>query len=118
MTFVANSFAVALASAAIAWTGMSFVAPASAEPMKTFTAAFKYDSGAPASTTYDGLKNQAHKACLTESRPIEFGPIASRVRWMQRCEADLVGKAVAAIGKSELTALHEQNRAPGQVAAR
>jgi hypothetical protein len=117
MTFVANSFAVALASATIAWVGISFVAPATAETVKTFKAAFHYNPAAPAGDIYSGLEGQAEKACMTEARSLEFGPIASRVRWMQRCEADLVGKAVAAIGKSELTALHE-DRAPGQVAVR
>lgn len=117
MTFVANSFAVALASATVAWVGLSFAAPASAAPAKTFTTAFHYSSTDPADVTYAVLRDQAQKACLDESRSMIYGPLSSRVRWMQRCESDLIGKAVSAIGKSELIALHEK-RVPGQVAVR
>jgi hypothetical protein len=116
--FVANTFGIALASAAIAWVGISFAAPAVAEPAKTFKAAFHYSPEAPAGVTYAGLKDQARKACMTESRSMTNGPLASRVRWVQRCESDLVGKVVDAINQRDLIALHEENRASGQVASR
>jgi hypothetical protein len=119
MTFVANSFAVTLASATVAWVAMAFTAPAhAARPEPTFKAAFSYNVNAPAAVTYAGLKEQAHKTCLNESRDMIYGPLASHVRWMQRCEADLIGKVVDAIGKNDLTALHDKNRAAGQVAGR
>jgi len=119
MTFVANTFAVTLASATVAWVAMAFAAPAhAARPESTFKAAFSYSENAPAAVTYAGLKEQAHKTCLNESRDMTYGPLASQVRWMQRCEADLIGKVVDAIGKSDLIALHDKTRAGSQVAVR
>src|SRR5262245_31346654 len=58
MTLLSNTFAVAVATFVVAWTGIAFTGEASAEQPKTFKAEIRYDASQPAAAIYDRINDQ------------------------------------------------------------
>ena len=79
--------------AAAAFSGAALAAPA--------TAAFTYTPGAPASEIYAEFQSSAKRACVSYEKDI-----STRLAAQAACEADLLGKAVKALGSAEVAALH------------
>ena len=90
----------------------AFFAPHSASAeTRQITVAFKYNKAATADRIYSGFKRTAMQACKeSPPRPISL-------RQMERvCAADLVGAAVAKLGRPDVAQLHQGRLA--QVASR
>ena len=120
MTILSNTFAVAVGTFVVAWTGIAFTGEARAEQPKprTFQVEIKYDASQPAETIYARINEQAASACRRQAlRGQPSFPLSHR-KSVRVCADDLVGKAVTQIGKSDLMALHTGAAQARQVATR
>lgn len=117
MTFITNTFAVAVASFAVFLGGLTFAGGAHAEQPKTFQVAIKYSRDDPASQTYTSIQTQAKSACNRQAGRSRLSNPTTRHKWVRSCADKVVGKAVAKIGKPDLMALHDKSAA-ALVAAR
>lgn len=102
------AFSITAGFAAIAATA----APANAE--SRFEVAFEVPAGASAQQVYAGFRNTARLACEADLR--RSGRTGLKVAMEQRsaCNADLLNKAVAAVGDAQLAALHRSETQDAQ----
>lgn len=93
-------------------------APAVAE--NEFRVSFEYPAGASQKEVYASFKETAERACNTDQRRAGKMSMRSAQVQLEFCKTDLLAKAVAATGDTQLAALHdsETGEARAQLLAR
>lgn len=92
---------IAIPLAALA---VSAMAPAHAD--QEFKVSFDQPAGASAQEVYVSFKQTAHQACEADLRRAGRVTLKNAMTQRTQCNAELLTKAVAAVGDAQLAAIH------------
>ncbi len=96
---------------AIPLAAFAFLAAAPAHAEKQFKVAFDYPPGASAEEVYAGFTATARRACEADLRRSGRTTLKHAMAYRAQCKAELLTKAVAAVGDTHLAAIHESETA-------